>query len=78
MKDFTEYYSRMQACRFFMTHDGGVCFGSQVGYRLSDVAVYFARDMATVGTLIARVSGRIQSDEKLRWEINRLAKIVES
>lgn len=50
----------------------------RVGYRLSDVAVYFARDMATMGTLLARFSDRMQSDEKLRSEIDYLAKIVDS
>jgi len=50
----------------------------RVGCSLSDVAAYFNRDMATVGTLLARFSDRMQSDEKLRWEINRLARIVES
>jgi chromosomal replication initiation ATPase DnaA len=46
----------------------------RVGYRLRDVAVYFARDMAMMGMLLARFSDRMQSDEKLRSEINRLAR----
>jgi len=49
----------------------------RLGYRLSDVAGYFGRDMATVATLLARLSDRMQSDHKQRREIDRLAKIVE-
>jgi REP element-mobilizing transposase RayT len=47
------------------------------GYALSEVARYFARDAATVGTLIGRLAERIAEDEKLRREIDRLNKKVE-
>ena len=50
----------------------------RLGYRLSDVAIYFARDIATVATLLARLSDRMQSDERPRRELDRLAKIVAS
>ena len=47
------------------------------GYALSEVARYFARDAATVGTLIGRLTERLADDEKLRREINKLNKKVE-
>jgi len=50
----------------------------RLGYRLIDVAAYFGRDMATVATLLARLSDRMQSDEKRMREVDRLTKIVES
>jgi REP element-mobilizing transposase RayT len=46
------------------------------GYALSEVARYFARDAATVGTLIGRLAERIAEDEKLRREIDKLNKKV--
>ena len=39
------------------------------GYELSEVARYFARDLATIGTLIGRLSGRMEEDERMRREI---------
>ena len=50
----------------------------RLGYRLSDVATYFGRDIATVATLLARLSDRMQANDKVRREIDQLAKIVES
>jgi REP-associated tyrosine transposase len=50
----------------------------RLGYRLSDVAAYFARDIVTVATLLARLSDRMQSDENQRRDLDRLSKIVES
>ena len=47
------------------------------GYALGEVARYFARDAATVGTLIGRLAERMADDEKLRREIDRLNKKVE-
>jgi len=47
------------------------------GYALSEVARYFARDAATVGTLIGRLGERLAKDETLRREIDRLNKKVE-
>ena len=47
------------------------------GYPLGEVARYFARDAATVGTLIGRLTERIAEDEELRREIDRLNKTVE-
>lgn len=44
------------------------------GYGLGEVAQYFARDAATVGTLIARLGERMEQDEKLRREIARLTR----
>jgi chromosomal replication initiation ATPase DnaA len=50
----------------------------RLGYRLSDVATYLGRDMATLATLLARLSDRMQADDKARREVDQLAKIVES
>jgi REP-associated tyrosine transposase len=50
----------------------------RLGYRLSDVAAYFRRDMATLATLLARLSDRLQGDDRARREVDRLSKIVES
>ncbi len=50
----------------------------RLGYRLSDVAAYFGRDMATLATLLARLSDRVQANDTARREIERLNKIVES
>ena len=47
------------------------------GYALSEVARYFARDLATIGTLIGRLSGRMEEDERMRREIETLTKKVE-
>jgi hypothetical protein len=42
------------------------------------VARYFARDAATLGTLIGRLSGRVKADEGMRREIEKLTKKVET
>ncbi len=47
------------------------------GYALGEVARYFARDAATIGTLIGRLSGRMEEDERMRQEIENLTKKVE-
>ncbi|MBI2363699.1 MAG: transposase [Deltaproteobacteria bacterium] len=47
------------------------------GYALSEVARYFGRDAATVGTLIGRLSERMAEDEQIRREIDKLNKKVE-
>ena len=47
------------------------------GYALGEVARYFARDSATVGTLIGRLAERLAEDDMLRREIDRLNKKVE-
>jgi len=49
----------------------------RLGYRLSDVAAYFGRDMATLATLLARLSDRVQANDTARREIERLNEIVE-
>jgi putative transposase len=49
----------------------------RLGYRLSDVATYFGRDMATLATLLARLSDRVQANDTARREIDRLSRIVE-
>ena len=46
------------------------------GYALSEVARYFARDAATVGTFIGRLAERIAEDERLRRVIDKLNKKV--
>jgi len=46
------------------------------GYALGEVARFFGRDSATVGTLIGRLAERIAEDEMLRREIDRLNKKV--
>jgi chromosomal replication initiation ATPase DnaA len=50
----------------------------RLGYRLSDVAAYFNRDIATLASLLARLSDRLQADDAARRELDRLSKIVES
>jgi REP element-mobilizing transposase RayT len=50
----------------------------RLGYRLSDVAGYFGRDMATLATLLARLRDRMQTNDTARREVDRLSKIVES
>ena len=50
----------------------------RLGYRLSDVATYFGRDMATLATVLARLSDRMQANDTARREVDQLAKIVES
>ncbi|MFQ5683960.1 MAG: transposase [Candidatus Binatia bacterium] len=50
----------------------------RLGYRLGEVAAYLGRDMATVGTLVARLNERMQCDRRLVLQIERLGKIVES
>jgi hypothetical protein len=47
------------------------------GYRLTDVAAYFGRDLATLATLLARLSDRMQANDTVRREVDQLAKIVE-
>ena len=49
----------------------------RLGYRLSDVAVYFDRDTATVATLLARLGDRLQGSDAARREVDRLGKLVE-
>ncbi len=48
----------------------------RAGYRLGEVAKYFGRDPATVGTLLGRLAARIDEEEEVRREIERLSKIV--
>jgi putative transposase len=50
----------------------------RLGYRLSDVAAYFGRDIATLATLLARLGDRMQANDKARREVDQLTKIVES
>ena len=50
----------------------------RLGYGIGEVAVYLRRDMATVGTLVARLFERMQSDEQVARNVERLARIVES
>ena len=44
----------------------------RLGYRLSDVAGYFGRDTATLATLLARLSDRLQTNDTARREVDRL------
>ena len=46
-------------------------------YKLGEVAAYFGRDIATVASLLARLSERLQSDVKQAGEIERFAKTVD-
>ena len=46
----------------------------RLGYRLSDVAAYLGRDMATVATLLARLSDRVQANDTVRRQVDRLAR----
>ena len=60
------------------THDRRVyVLVRRLGYKLSEVAAYFGRDIATVATLLARFSERLQSDTKRSAEIEQLSKTVE-
>ena len=47
-----------------------------LGYRLTDVVPYLGRDIATLSSLIFRFSERIEDDEEIRKEIDRLVRIV--
>ena len=49
----------------------------RMGYRLGDVAAYLQRDIATAGTLVGRLYERMQADQQLLQQIERLAKIAE-
>jgi putative transposase len=44
----------------------------RLGYRLSDVADSFGRDIATLATLLARLSDRMQTNDTARREVDRL------
>ena len=46
------------------------------GYGLGEVARYFRRDPATIGTLLGRMGQRMGSPENLQREMERLNKIV--
>jgi putative transposase len=48
------------------------------GYGLGEVARYWRRDPATVGTLVGRLAERMEREEKLRRELERLNEIVET
>jgi chromosomal replication initiation ATPase DnaA len=50
----------------------------RLGYRLGDVAAYFGRDIATLATLLARLSDRMQANDTARRKVDQLLKIVES
>jgi putative transposase len=50
----------------------------RLGYRLGEVAAYFRRDIATVGTLVGRLWARMQSDADLKRKVERFIRIVES
>ena len=50
----------------------------RLGYRLGEVASYFHRDMATVGTLASRLYERMRSDPDLHKRVDQLVTIVES
>jgi hypothetical protein len=41
------------------------------------VVRYFGRDAATIGTLIGRLSARLEENDSLRREIEKLTKKVE-
>ena len=43
----------------------------RLGYRLTEVAAYFGRDMATVASLLSPLSDRMQSDGKQRREFGQ-------
>jgi REP element-mobilizing transposase RayT len=47
-----------------------------LGYRLTDVVPYLGRDLATLSSLIFRLSERIKVEEKTRKEIDRLVRII--
>lgn len=48
----------------------------RMGYQLTDAAECLGGDIATVSSLISRLSGRIDADSGLKREVDRLAKIV--
>ena len=49
----------------------------RLGYRLGEVASYFHRDVATVGTLASRLYERMRSDPDLHKRVDQLVTIVE-
>jgi REP-associated tyrosine transposase len=48
------------------------------GYGLGEVAKYFGRDPATMGTLLGRLAARIDQEAEVRRNVERLSKIVET
>jgi hypothetical protein len=48
------------------------------GYGLAEVASYLRRDSATLGTLLGRLTQRMQSDRQLLKKVEELSRIVES
>ncbi|MEX0827544.1 MAG: hypothetical protein WD005_01190 [Haliea sp.] len=48
----------------------------RAGYPLKEVAKYLGRDMATVSSMITRLADRMDADEALREQAERLARIV--
>lgn len=48
----------------------------RLGFRVSEVAAHMGRDVATLSSLVARLSKRVELDEKVRREVERLARIV--
>lgn len=50
----------------------------RLGYKLGEVAGYLRRDIATLGTLLGRLSERMRSDKQLLSTLDRLSRIVES
>lgn len=50
----------------------------RMGYRLNDVAAYFRRDAATIGTLLSRMTGQTAVEPQEKRAIERLEKLVTS
>ena len=50
----------------------------RLGYRLADVAAYIHRDVATVGTLLARMNTNMAGDKELQHAIAQVVRKVES
>ena len=48
----------------------------RLGYRVSEVAAYMGRDVATVSSLISRLSNRMESQGQISQKVARLTRIV--
>lgn len=49
----------------------------RLGFGVSEVAAYLGRDVATVSALLARFADRLKADQRIKEEVERLAKIVQ-
>jgi len=48
----------------------------RAGYKVKEVAGYFARDATTISSILSRYDGRVEKEPEVRRQLERLAKIV--